>query len=135
MTKIESKKTEIAASSKQVYDFLMDMNNIQKLLPEGKYSNWISDIQSCSFKMQNAYNVSLNFSSSEPTTNVSYASGTGMPFPFSLVVNLIESNGLTTAQLLSEAKINPFMEMMVKGPLKNLFDYMAERLVVQFPAS
>ncbi len=87
MTKIESKKAEISASAKEVFDFLSDMNNIEKLLPEGKYSNFKSDVHSCSFKVS-SYTIGLKFVSSEPYTKVSYESAQGTPFPFSLVVHL-----------------------------------------------
>lgn len=132
MTKIDSKKSEVPASANQVYDFLMDMNNIEKLLPPGKYSDWKSDALSCSFKVQSAYQIGLKFLSSTPHSNVNYESGSGSPFSFNLIVNLVENNGITSSQLVCEAQINPFLEMLVKGPLKNLFDYMAEKLTEQF---
>ena len=135
MTRLESKQVIVNSDSQQVFDFLSDMNNIEKLLPAGKYSDWKSDGKSCSFKVQNAYNIGLKFHSSTPTTAVNYESGQGSPFPFTLKAALAESGGKSTAQLLCEAQINPFLEMLVKGPLKNLFDYMAERLTTQFPAA
>ncbi len=135
MTKIESKKTEANAPAQKVFEFLLDMNNIEKLLPEGKYSEWKSDGNSCSFKMQKAYYIGLQNLSSEPYTGVKYESTQGTPFPFTLDVSLVEENGSTTAQLLCEAQINPFLEMMVKGPLKNLFDYMADKLSSEFSSN
>jgi hypothetical protein len=59
---------------------------------------------------------------------VNYASTAGSPFPFNLKVTMNESGGQTTGQLICDAQINPFLEMLVKGPLKNLFDYMADQL-------
>ena len=134
MTTIESKKVVVAASAPQVFDFLTDMNNIEKLLPEGKYSDWKSDKTTCSFKVQNAYNIGLQFQSSDPHSGIRYQSTPGTPFPFTLRVDLEESEGKTGAQMVCDADINPFLQMIVKGPLKNLFDYMADRLTVQFPA-
>lgn len=129
MSKIESKKVTINASAQKVHDFLINADNIQPLLPEGKYSEWKSDGKNCSFKIQNAYTIGLNFQSSTPNSLIIYNSATGSPFPFVLNIHLTESNGTSDAFLICDAQINPFLEMMVKGPLKNLFDYMADKLV------
>jgi hypothetical protein len=104
------------------------MSNIEKLLPAGKYSEWKSDANSCSFKIQNAYTIGLAVKESQPFPTITYESSTGSPFPFTLKVELNESGTQTTGRLICDAQINPFLEMMVKGPLKNLFDYMAQQL-------
>ncbi|MEN9639062.1 MAG: hypothetical protein RLZZ262_930 [Bacteroidota bacterium] len=131
MTEIESKKVSVAAPREAVYNFLCDMNNIEKLLPAGKYSDWKSDTQSCSFKIQGAYTIVLNFVSATPHGEVRYASGDGSPFSFSLTSFLNEEGGSTSGFMKCEADINPFLKMVVQGPLKNLFDYMAEKLTQQ----
>jgi carbon monoxide dehydrogenase subunit G len=128
MTRIESKTATVNTSSEKIFQFLTNLNNIEKLLPPGKYSDWKSDENMCSFKVQSAYQIGLSLKSSEPNKIVTYSSTQGSPFPFELNVKLDESNGSTTGQLICDAQINPFLEMLVKGPLKNLFDYMADKL-------
>jgi carbon monoxide dehydrogenase subunit G len=132
MTKIESKKVSVPASAADVFNFLTNTDNIQRLLPQDKISNWTSDGKSCSFKVQSAYQIGLELTENTPNTNVRFKSTAGTPFPFNLNVVLNEVDGKTEAQLLCEAEINMFLEMMVKGPLKNLFDYMADKLTTQF---
>lgn len=134
MTKIESKSATVQLPAERVYSFLLDTNNIEKLLPPGKYSDWKSDGKTCSFKVQNAYNIGLTLVDSEPNKLVKYESTQGSPFPFKLNVTIDESGGTTTGQMLCEAQINPFLEMLVKGPLKNLFDYMADKLSTEITA-
>ena len=107
------------------------MNNIEKLLPAGKYSDWKSVTQWCSFKIQGAYTIVLNFVSATPHSEVRYASGDGSPFSFTLTSYLHEEGAGTNGYMKCEADINPFLKMVVQGPLKNLFDYMAERLTQQ----
>lgn len=128
MTHIESESTSVQSPIADVHAFLSNMHNIEKLLPEGKYSEWKSDNDSCSFKIQNAYTIGLRIKSSKPHEEITYESTPGSPFPFTLAVQLKEANNQTTGQLVCDAQINPFLEMMVKGPLKNLFDYMAGKL-------
>jgi hypothetical protein len=54
------------------------------------------------------------------------------PFPFVLKAKLKSNGTTTTAHQDCDATINPFMEMMVKGPFQQLFDYMSERLAKEF---
>ena len=128
MTHIESQPAQVNTSAANVFAFLSDMKNIEKLLPAGKYSDWKADTDMCSFKIQNAYTIGLRIKESKPNEEILYESTAGSPFPFTLKVQLKESGAQTTGQLICDAQINPFLEMMVKSPLKNLFDYMASRL-------
>lgn len=131
MSKIESKKVSVQAAPEHVYNYLQNTDNIQNLLPEGKFSDWKSDGKTCSFKIQGAYTIGLRLKESQPHTNVIFESTEGSPFPFTLNVHLVPQGNATESFLICDAQINPFLEMMVKGPLKNLFDYMADRLTTK----
>ncbi|MFM2202279.1 MAG: hypothetical protein RL040_1479 [Bacteroidota bacterium] len=128
MTHIESQQAQVNSNAATVFAFLSDMKNIEKLLPAGKYSDWKAESNVCSFKIQNAYTIGLQIKESKPNEEITYESTAGSPFPFTLKVQLKENGSQTTGQLICDAQINPFLEMMVKSPLKNLFDYMASRL-------
>lgn len=128
MATIESKKVLVEAGAQQIHDFLTNSDNILKLLPESKISDWKSDGKTCSFKVQGAYQIGLSLVESS-TKNILFESTEGSPFPFGLNVHLNENNGQTEVFQVCDAKLNPFLEMIVKGPLKNLFDYMADQLV------
>ena len=55
------------------------------------------------------------------------------PFPFTLDVHL-EGNGDTTkAYQVFQADLNPFVRMLVAGPLQHLFDHIADRMVEIHP--
>lgn len=129
MTKIESKKVTIGAPIEECFNFLMDLNNYELLLPQKTISDWESTKKTCAFKIQKTYKLSLEYNSSTPSTTILLKSGAGAPFSFDLNINLVEGSGSTEAQIISNADINPFMKMMVKKPLNNLFDYMTERMV------
>ena len=129
MTKIESKEVRVSAPISKCYNFLLDLNNYELLLPKDKVSHWESTEKECSFKIQHTYKLSLIYKSSTPESSVLVVSGPDSPFKFELNINLEEIEGQTKAQLVCNADINPFLKMMVQKPLNNLFDYMAERLV------
>jgi len=129
MTRIESKKVNVACSAETCYDFLTDLNNYELLLPKDKVSNWESDEKKCSFKIQKTYKLALVYKNGLPCSEIHLVSGENSPFPFSLNITITESGDSCDAQLVCEADINPFLKMMVEKPLNNLFNYMADRLV------
>ena len=110
MTKIESKKVNIAATPDQVSAFLTNTDNIQKLLPEGKYSDWKSDGQVCSFKIQGAYTIGLRIKEVISNTNVIYESTEGSPFAFTLNTHISPKEAGSEAYLLCDAQLNPFFK-------------------------
>ena len=107
------------------------MNNFKNLLPQDKISNWISDKQSCSFKIQGATTISFIIESSEEPKLIHLISGEESPFAFNLDVHLAEENGVTTGYQVFNADINMFMKMMVEKPLQNLFDFIVDRLEIE----
>ena len=128
-TIIDSETVSVNASQKEVFDFLCDFNNIKALLPEDKISDWQSDQDQCSFKIQNAAVIPLVKENTQPNERIDIKSGEKAPFPFTLVVNIEKTGDNTcTGNLHFEGEINAFLKMMVKTPLTNLFNYMAKRL-------
>jgi len=133
MTRIESKKVKLQANAETISAFLSNTDNIQELLPEERISDWKSDGTVCSFKIQGAYTIGLERVSADKE-HVRYQSTAGSPFPFSLTAHLTETDDSTEAWQVCEAELNPFLVMIVKEPLRNLFDYMTGKLLTKFPS-
>ena len=133
MTRIESKHVDIARPAQEIHGFLQDMNNFHQLLPQERISDWKSDGTSCSFKVQGAATIGLRLEEAPSPDIVRMRSTERSPFPFTLDVHLDGSNGSTQAYQVFEADLNPFIRMMVEGPLKNLFDHIADRMVAIHP--
>ena len=131
MVKIESKRVSVPAESAAVSAFLADMNNYHHLLPQNKISDWKADEKTCSFKVQGGYTIQLEHAGQTGNT-IHMKSGAASPFPFTLDVHLQPAEGATLAHQVVEANVNPFMKMMIEKPLKNLFDYITDKLVAQF---
>ena len=128
---IESKKGEINKPSIEVFQYLTDMNNFKNLLPQDKISEWTSDKNQCSFKIQGATTISFVIDSVEEPKLIHMVSGENAPFKFKLDVHLDEDNGNTVGYQIFDADINMFMKMMVEKPLKNLYDFIVDRLQVE----
>ena len=130
-TKIESKHVEINKSAEFVFDFVNDFNNVKELLPQDKISDWRSDFDSCSFKIQNAAIIPLVKKSVDKPSTINIVSGEKTPFPFTLVITFKSLEAERTEAFLNfDGDINAFLKMMVVKPLTNLFDYMATELKV-----
>jgi hypothetical protein len=128
MTKIESTKTEIENSVENVFVFLSDFNNFQKLMPS-QVTNWTSTETECSFTINGMATIGMKILEKTPHSNIKISSNGKVPFNFILNVNLasLEANK-STGQLVFEADLNPMIKMMVEKPLTNFFNLLAERM-------
>jgi carbon monoxide dehydrogenase subunit G len=130
--KIESKKVTIPANREAVFAYVSDLNNFKELLPADRISDWESNEDYCSFKIQGTATIDLHKESSTPHEKLELRGGEKAPFPIALHIFLDEDGGGTTVYQKVEAKVNPFLKMMVEKPLANLFDYIADRLKEKF---
>ncbi len=130
--KIESKKVEVSASQEEVFNYLADLNNFKNLLPLDRIDDWDSNSDYCTFKVQGTATIDLKTKEKNPNSRLILESGDKSPFPFTLEIILEEIEGGTRAFQKVDAKVNPFLKMMVEKPLSNLFDFIADRLVKVF---
>lgn len=126
--KLESTKVLVNASENTIKDFLKDARNLGELLPKDHISDFQADEKQCSFKVQGGFKIVLI--EDGITDNVLYLkSGEGVPFSFRLEVHLNENDQQQTEGfILFDGEVNLFLKMMVEKPLKNLFDYMSNKL-------
>ncbi|MBL7965200.1 MAG: hypothetical protein JNM31_15300 [Flavobacteriales bacterium] len=129
MSTITSKRVTIGRPAGELFTFLQDMHNFQQLLPKERISDWQSDGRSCSFKVQGAATIGLELVEGGTPQLVRMKATDRSPFPFTLDVHMQEEGGRTTAWQEFNADLNPFLKMMVEGPLKALFDHIADRMV------
>lgn len=128
--KIEGKKVSLNANRKKVFEFLSDFNNYEKLMPE-QIVNWKSTEDDCSFTVSGMADLSLKFEEKNPPDNIKISPNGKTPINFSLLLKLDEDSmneQKTTAGVDVDANVNPMLAMMVKRPLENLVNVMAENL-------
>jgi len=128
LTRIESDIAEINNSPQKVYNFLSDMNNFGKLMPE-QVINWKSTEDTCSFTIKGMTDLSMKISEKNPYSKVIIIPGEKAPFNFSLIINLQNpKENLTVAQLIFDAELNAMMEMLARKPLHNFINMLAAKL-------
>jgi len=124
-------KTIINKPIEEVYTFLEDCNNHEKLQPDNIY-NWTSTRDEASFTIQNMAKLSLKIKERKENAEVLFVPASEAPFDLSLswFLNPIE-NG-TEVKLELNADLNMMMKMMASGPLQKLIDFQTKKLAEIF---
>lgn len=126
--KIESDKSEINKPAAEVFAFLSNFNNFQKLMPP-QVVDWQSTENDCHFKISGMASIGMKIVEKTPNTLIKVVSDGKVPFAFTLNIHLTETAPTqTTGQLIFEADINPMMGMMVEKPLRNFFNLLAGKM-------
>lgn len=129
MTKIETAKVQVKRTAEEVFKFLLNFNNFQKLMPEGKVSGWNSSDKNFSFVFSGMARIGMAHESNVPHKEIHIVSSGSNPFDFTLKV-LIDGNndGTCTVHMDFEAEINPFVKVMVEKPLDTFFNALTQNL-------
>lgn len=126
--KIESQRVEVNAAPKEIFEFLSETKNIEELLPQDNIKEFVSDENSCAFKVQGGITISLVQDQLVPHERIEMKSGEKSPFPFDLTIFIELIDGKTVGYLTFDGEVNSFLKMMVQKPLTNLFNYMSVKI-------
>lgn len=126
--RIESEKSEIKKPVSEVFAFLSNFNNFQKLMPP-QVTNWQSTENDCYFTISGMASIGMKITEKIPNSLIKVTSNGKVPFNFTLNITLTETApSQTTGQLTFEADLNPMMAMMVEKPLRNFFNLLAGKM-------
>jgi carbon monoxide dehydrogenase subunit G len=126
MTIFES-SVQINQPVNQVYSFLSDLNNHQKLMPENIY-NWSSTTDEAKFTIQNMAKLALKVSSRIENKEILIVPSEEAPFAVEMKWLITENGEHTTATLAVSADLNMMMKMLASGPLQKLVDHQTAAL-------
>ncbi len=128
MTRIESDQVVITKSPEEVFKFLSDFNNYQKLMPE-QVADWISDAETCSFNIKGMASLGMAIESRTPNTEIKIKKNGKAPFDFFLTCEIGENTTGDTSKLklYFDADLNPFLKMMAEKPLTNFLNLLVNR--------
>lgn len=129
---LESEKVKINTSSQRALDFIAIPSNIEMLLPTDKISDFKSNENSCSFKVQGGITISLVSNGREGDEKLFLKSGEKSPFPFELTIHAKDVDGISIGYIEFNGEVNAFLKMMVEKPLGALFNYMSKKLSEHF---
>ena len=125
---IESPKVQVDKSPQELYDFLTNVENFEKLMPENISKFEVLEEGKFVFALKGMPEIILKLKESTPTNKVVLGAASDK-LPFTLTGNIQEiSEGKSEAQLTFEGKFNPMMSMMIKGPIGKFVNTLAENM-------
>jgi carbon monoxide dehydrogenase subunit G len=127
MTEIKSEHINIQNSVQNIFHFLSDFNNFEKLMPE-QVINWQSTKENCSFTIKGMASLEMRQQSVVEFSEINLVSEGKSPFPFTLSCFLNDQGNSTDAQMILNADLNPMLKMMAKKPLQNFVNLLVGKL-------
>ena len=128
MTRIESDKTEVKKSAEDVFNFLSNFNNFQKLMPE-QVTNWQSTEDTCTFTIAGMATLGMKIVEKRPNNLIKVTRDGKAPFDFNLECILKEKTpNESEVQLAFDADLNPMLKMMAVKPLTNFLNLLVGKL-------
>ncbi|MDR6943033.1 SRPBCC family protein [Mucilaginibacter pocheonensis] len=124
---IFTSNTSINKPINEVYGFLADFNNHQKLMPEN-IQEWVSTVDEASFNIQNMGKLSLKIDSRISDQEITITPASKPPFNLELKWSLSFDNDHTDVLYTINADLNMMMKMLASGPLQKLADYETQQL-------
>ena len=127
MTRLESDKVTVNKSAKEVFDFLCDFNNYERLMPE-QVTDWKSTSDECSFTIKGMASLGMKMKEKTPNTSVVIERNGKAPFDFLLSCSIADKQPQSDVQLFFDADLNPMLKMMASKPLTNFLNLLASKL-------
>ncbi|WP_223033738.1 SRPBCC family protein [Hanstruepera marina] len=125
---LESPKTTVNKSPEEVFDFLSDVKNFEKLMPENISKFEVLDTDKFLFALKGMPEIVLK--KKEVTApNKIVLGAAGGKIDFSLVGHIegIDSN-TSHVQLVFNGDFNPMMAMMIKGPITKFIETLSTNI-------
>lgn len=128
MTTFSSPSVAIKKSPKDIFGFLTDFNNFEKLLPE-QVTNWQTSGDKCSFTIQGMATIEMALGEKTEYSLVTYVSEGKSPLSFNLrfSINSINDQAAEVNVALS-ADLNAMLKMMASRPLQNFVNLLSDKL-------
>jgi carbon monoxide dehydrogenase subunit G len=134
MTKFESQKTIVETSAQEVFQFLYDVNNHQKLMPSA-VTDWWSNEEEAKLKIQGLGSLHLKRTETINPSFIKIIPEGKAPVDLHLEWN-IENTGIGSAVSVTIfADLNMMMKMVASKPLQNLADYMSAQVKIALAKS
>lgn len=131
MTTFESSVKQIPYPQQDVYNMLSDLTNIEKVrndIPEDKLKDLSFDKDSISINVAPVGAISMKIVDREEPKTIKFESQNS-PMPFNFWIQLLPvSETASKMKLTIKAEIPIFVKPMVKGPLQDGIEKIAEAL-------
>lgn len=126
--KLDSPKQTIDKSSQEVFDFLSDVRNFEKLMPENISKFEMVNEDTFIFALKGMPEIVLKKKEVVPPNKIVLGAAGGK-LDFSLTGNITELTPETSeVQLVFEGEFNAMMAMMIKGPINKFIETLTHNI-------
>jgi hypothetical protein len=124
---LESPTKVVNKSAEEVYQFLMNIENFETLMPENTKFEKISDTRFL-FALKGMPEIVLDLKEGVPHSKVILgAASDKLPFTLTADITQLEDTK-SEVQLLFEGDFNPMMSMMIKGPITKFIQTLSSNM-------
>ena len=124
---LESPKIIVNKSSEEIYNFLIEVKNFEKLMPEGiSKFNLISNREFL-FALKGMPEITLVKKSETPFESVVLGSSGKLEFSLKASITSLDQTK-SQIQLLFSGDFNPMMTMMIKGPISKFIENLVNNI-------
>lgn len=128
--KITSKIGTIVKPEVGIYNFLSNLNNLEKFIPSNQINNWQADEDSCKFSAEQIGEISVSIINREPYKTIKFKGESGsQPISFLFWIQLKEiANNDTKIRLTIDVELPMMMRMMAKKPIEQGLNSLVDRI-------
>ena len=127
---IEAPKNTIDKSAKEVFDFLTDLQNFEKLMPENIQKFEIINEDRFLFALKGMPEIVLQRKEQNPNDKIVLGAASDK-LPFTLTADILSvSKDECEVTLSFNGEFNAMMAMMIKSPITNFMGTLSEKLAI-----
>ncbi len=126
--KLESPKVTAGKSQEELFQFLTNVENYEKIMPSSKEKFVVTSEDTFLFQLKGMPEIKLQIVETKEPELVVLGS-TSDKFPFKLKTFINEAGaGKSEVNMHFEGNFNPMMSMMIKSPLKKFITALTENI-------
>lgn len=126
--KLESPKVSVPKSDQAIFDFLSDVKNFEKLMPENISKFELLEEDKFLFALKGMPEIVLKKKEVQaPNKIVLSAAGGKLDFSLTGEIQSTDSDN-SDVQLKFEGDFNPMMSMMIKGPITKFIETLSQNI-------
>lgn len=124
-----SRQGTVSVSADKLRDFLTDIRNFSRLVPEGGVAGWNAEADSCSFTIEPVGSVRVRLAESKSEDNVLYHGEVAGSIPFRLLTEIEDTgDNHSLVRLQLKAELNPFYKMMAGNAINRFMEKVIEEM-------
>lgn len=125
---LESPVTVVEKTPEEIYNFLIKVENYERLMPDNIQKFEILSDTRFLFALKGMPEIVLELKDKVPFNKVVLGAASDK-LPFTLISEIKElTTGSSEVQLLFEGEFNPMISMMIKSPIKKFIETLATNL-------